>query len=106
MSVLKLRSVLTISHLVVFQGVPERFSKTEELIEVLTVVIFNSSVQHAAVNFGQYDEYGFAPNYPAIIRTPLPKDKVSLLDKNHTEPILVDRLNLTVIHFCITASSN
>ena len=39
--------------------------------------MFVCSVGHAAVNFNQYDEYAFPPNYPMVIRTERPKDKVN-----------------------------
>jgi len=58
------------------QGMPKEVSR-EKLIEILTVFIFTSSVQHAAVNFGQYDEYAFPPNYPADLHGSRPTSRVS-----------------------------
>ncbi|XP_029653740.2 allene oxide synthase-lipoxygenase protein-like [Octopus sinensis] len=50
-------------------------SSKEELKEILAIIIFTCSVTHAAVNFLQYEEYGFPANYPATLNTPLLKDK-------------------------------
>ena len=56
---------------------PEKLTTNEELKEVLTVFIFISSVGHAAANFGQYNQYGFPPNYPAQLFVERPTTKVS-----------------------------
>ena len=60
-----------------FKGISNELTNNEDLIEMLTVFIFISSVGHAAANFGQYDEYAFPPNYPSILRTQRPTTKVS-----------------------------
>ena len=57
---------------------PEAFTTNDELIEVLTIFIFISSVGHAAANFEQYDQYGFPPNYPSILHGERPKTKVNV----------------------------
>ena len=44
------------------------FDNVEEVIEVITSIIFMGSVAHAACNFSQYDDYGFPPNYPAFLQ--------------------------------------
>lgn len=38
-----------------------------DLVELCTRIAFNASVQHGAVNFGQYAAYAFTPNHPLII---------------------------------------
>ncbi|KAM7523359.1 hypothetical protein LguiA_013261 [Lonicera macranthoides] len=43
-----------------------------DLIEILTIMIWVTSGHHAAVNFGQYDYAGYFPNRPAIARTKMP----------------------------------
>ena len=55
---------------------PEELTTNEELIEVLTVFIFISSVGHAAANFEQYNQYGFPPNYPSLLHGERPMNKV------------------------------
>ncbi|XP_056090803.1 polyunsaturated fatty acid 5-lipoxygenase-like [Rhinichthys klamathensis goyatoka] len=54
---------------------PEFLNTREELVKYLTVVIFTASAQHAAVNFGQIDWYGYIPNSPSIMRKPPPELK-------------------------------
>ena len=60
------------------KGVPGNgnLRRTDELVLVLTSVIFTCSVQHAAVNFPQYHEYGYPLNYPAYLHGMPPADKV------------------------------
>lgn len=58
-------------------GVPGNghFTSNEQLTAVLTTIIYTCSVSHASTNFPQYDEYGFPPNYPGLLRGSPPKDK-------------------------------
>lgn len=44
------------------------------LSEVLTMVIFTASCQHAAVNFPQYDLMSYVPNVPGALYKPRPTD--------------------------------
>lgn len=64
----------------IFQGVPGNghFTSNEQLTAVLTTIIYTCSVSHASTNFPQYDEYGFPPNYPGLLRGSPPKDKVKI----------------------------
>jgi len=66
------------------KGVPGngKFEKQDDLIKVLTSLIFVSSVGHASANFNQYDEYAFPPNYPAILRGRCPKTKDALSEQD------------------------
>jgi arachidonate 15-lipoxygenase len=45
---------------------------TTQLFDIITEVIFRATAQHSAVNNGQYDTYGFAPNAPAAVFAPVP----------------------------------
>jgi len=56
-------------------GFPNRIETQENLTEFCTLIMFTGSAQHAAVNFGQYDMYAFAPNAPAGMRRPPPTTK-------------------------------
>ncbi|KAI3910586.1 hypothetical protein MKW98_027868 [Papaver atlanticum] len=44
----------------------------DDLIGILTTIIWVTSGQHAAVNFGQYHYAGYVPNRPTIARTNIP----------------------------------
>nr|KAG5697381.1 hypothetical protein BaRGS_004107 [Batillaria attramentaria] len=60
------------------QGMPlteGKLASRDDLVLVATCVIFTSSAQHAAVNFPQYDQFSFIPNYPALLLGQPPKDK-------------------------------
>ena len=49
----------------------------DQVVEVVTAIISTCSQGHAAANFGQYDQYGFVPNYPPILHGPVPNNKNS-----------------------------
>ena len=55
---------------------PERIESRGELINYCTLIIFNGYAYHFAVNFGQFDIYGFTPNAPFSLRQPPPTKKV------------------------------
>ena len=52
-----------------------KFDVLDDLVKTITATIFLSSVQHAAVNFCQYDEYAFPPHYPATMHCDIIHDK-------------------------------
>ena len=54
---------------------PDKIETREELTELCTLIMFTGSAQHASVNFGQYDMYGFSPNAPMGMRRPPPTRK-------------------------------
>ncbi|WXH27024.1 hypothetical protein WA016_00935 [Myxococcus stipitatus] len=50
-------------------------SRVEDLVDILTTVLFTVSVQHAAVNYLQYEHYAFVPNAPLCMRQEPPRQK-------------------------------
>ena len=59
------------------KGLPNdgAFLRVEELIDVVTFVIYTCSVQHAAVNFPQYDHMSYVPSMPLAGYRPAPTSK-------------------------------
>jgi monoamine oxidase len=55
---------------------PEKVSNTEQLKEVLTMFVWQFSVQHTVVNDGAYNHAAFVPNASTLM-LPLPADKTS-----------------------------
>ncbi|XP_022800953.1 allene oxide synthase-lipoxygenase protein-like [Stylophora pistillata] len=56
-------------------GCPNSLETREQLIHVLTCLVFTCSCQHAAVNFGLLDVAGFVPISPSVMRQPPPTKK-------------------------------
>jgi arachidonate 15-lipoxygenase len=52
-----------------------RVRTVEALRELLHQVIYLVSVEHSAVNNGQYDQFGYIPNTPGAIFLPAPPDR-------------------------------
>ncbi|CAI9264659.1 unnamed protein product [Lactuca saligna] len=46
----------------------------DDLIGIVSTIIWVTSGQHSAVNFGQYEYAGYFPNRPTIARTKMPND--------------------------------
>jgi hypothetical protein len=45
-----------------------KLTRVADLADILTTVLFTVSVQHAAVNYLQYEHYAFVPNAPLCMR--------------------------------------
>ncbi|XP_029984479.1 hydroperoxide isomerase ALOXE3-like [Sphaeramia orbicularis] len=56
-------------------GIPESFNTAEEVIKFITMIIFNSSGQHATANHSQFDYYTWTPNGTLLLVTPPPTTK-------------------------------
>ena len=73
-------------------GFPKEITTKKELTEYCTLIIFTGSVQHASVNFGQYDMYAFIPNASATLRLP-PPNKKGHADYNKLLSTLPDKIS-------------
>lgn len=57
------------------KNVIRQLDTKDELISLCSNLIFELSVQHAAVNYSQYDEYAFPPYHPMSLMEPTPTAK-------------------------------
>ncbi|HEV3144466.1 MAG TPA: lipoxygenase family protein [Gemmataceae bacterium] len=62
---------------------PEDGQSVAGLTDILTMVVFTCSVQHAAVNFPQYDIMSYAPRMPFAAYTPAPKSKTGATEADY-----------------------
>ncbi|KAJ6801839.1 lipoxygenase 6, chloroplastic [Iris pallida] len=46
----------------------------EDLVRILTTIIWTASGQHAAINFGQYPFGGYMPNRPTLMKRLIPQE--------------------------------
>ena len=51
---------------------PRNLATRDQLVHVLTCVVFTCSCQYAAMTFGLMDVAGFVPNTPSVMRLPPP----------------------------------
>ena len=75
-------------------GFPQEINTKKELTEYCTLIIFTGSVEHASINFGQYDMYAFVPNAPATLCLPPPSKKGDA-DYNKLLSTLPDKTSTT-----------
>ena len=54
---------------------PSHLSKIDDLVQMLTRVIFTGSVVHRAINGPSFEFTHFAPNNPACMRGPMPTEE-------------------------------
>lgn len=65
-------------------GFPSTLSTVRGLVNLVTELIFRAGPQHAAVNNGQFDTYGWIPNSPGLVASALP-DTASPEEGHFTE---------------------
>lgn len=51
-----------------------KLNTQEDLINILTIMIWTASGQHAAINFGQYPFGGYMPNWPTLMKKLIPQE--------------------------------
>jgi len=71
-------------------GFPRTIRSREHLVQILTNIIFTATAKHSAVNFGQFDFYGFVPNRPLALTKPMPLD-VNKIDWKYVMSALPNR---------------
>ena len=80
-------------------GLNGGFDDRNYLIDTLTLLIFTSSVQHAAVNFPQFDLMSYCPNVPLAAFSQFPGCDADAQDYlNILPPIDRSRLQLQVLY--------
>ena len=55
------------------KGMPSKIDTVEQLIKIVTTIIFTCGPQHSAVNFPQYEYMAFAANMPLAAYRDIPK---------------------------------
>ncbi|RCJ35150.1 lipoxygenase [Nostoc punctiforme NIES-2108] len=57
------------------KGMPAKIETLEQLIEIISVVVFTCAPLHSALNFSQYEYMAFVPNMPYAAYHPIPETK-------------------------------
>ncbi|GHD27090.1 lipoxygenase family protein [Halioglobus pacificus] len=65
------------------KGLPEggKLTQRDSLQQVLTAIIFTCTAEHASVNNGQYDMFGYPPNVPGSMYAPYPTSKANAMSE-------------------------
>ena len=63
------------------RGFPQQLATVDEMVDLLTTILFTASAGHSATNNGQYDMYGYIPNAPGEIMSPPPNNKEPWTEK-------------------------
>ncbi|TKY59872.1 Lipoxygenase 6 [Spatholobus suberectus] len=66
-----------------------KLDSKEDLSDILTIIIWVASGQHAAINFGQYPFGGYVPNRPTLMRKLIPQENDPDYEKFIQNPQLV-----------------
>ncbi|NEO47888.1 MAG: lipoxygenase [Moorea sp. SIO4A3] len=57
------------------KGMPETIESIEQLIDIITIVVFSCAPLHSALNFAQYEFMAYVPNMPYASYHPVPENK-------------------------------
>ncbi|KAI3913436.1 hypothetical protein MKW98_003915 [Papaver atlanticum] len=63
-----------------------KLSNGDDLVYILTTLIWLASAQHAALNFGQYPYGGYVPNRPTLMRKLIPDENDPEYATFHDDP--------------------
>ncbi|MCL7032134.1 hypothetical protein MKW94_010735 [Papaver nudicaule] len=63
-----------------------KLSNGDDLVYILTTLIWLASAQHAALNFGQYPYGGYVPNRPPLMRKLIPDENDPEYANFHDDP--------------------
>jgi len=55
-------------------GMPNKIETVDQLIDIVTIVIFICAPLHSALNFAQYEYIGYVPNMPYAAYHPVPEN--------------------------------
>jgi arachidonate 15-lipoxygenase len=65
-------------------SLPQRLNNRNQLIDLLTQIIFTAGPQHSAIGWIQYQYMAFIPNMPGSIYQPIPTNKGIIQEENLT----------------------
>ena len=78
-----------------------RFVRFDDLLHVVRQVVFTTSVEHSAVNNGQFDIFGCIPNAPGALFLPPPTSLAASSEGEYTyglPPFNVAEMQITLVH--------
>ncbi|MEA3274287.1 MAG: lipoxygenase family protein [Pseudomonadota bacterium] len=78
-----------------------RLQRFEDLHQIIAQLLFVCSVEHAAVNNGQYAQLGYIPNTPGAMYLPPPQDRTPRSEANFVyalPPLRAVGEQLTLVH--------
>ena len=71
-------------------SLPDHLTNRDQLIDLLTQIIFTAGPQHSAIAWTQYQYMAFIPNMPGAIYQPIPREKGMFGDENSLTSFLPD----------------
>ncbi len=66
-------------------GIDDTILDFEYLVDAASLILHTSSVQHAAVNFQEYDVMSYCPNMPLALYAPAPTSKEGLTEQDYVD---------------------